>query len=142
MRTLTMFVGIILTLGMTSCSTTDAPKVHNGKIEPPESDVLNLKGKKMLIVPVGTKMYADMRVHGSIGSAARYKIANPKIVKLVSRKLTYLYPERMKAGSFGGDRANRRYVFEAEKPGITEIRLLQEFRGKIEKEEVILIKVK
>lgn len=134
------FLSIMVVFGvvLTGCQKTKSPKASGMDL----TKRVKSEGLKELTVSVGTVMNVDMSVHGSVGTQADYKIGDRRIVGLLRKDLTYLRPERMKPGMTGGDAAKERFYFKAIAPGVTEIQLISEFRGKVEKTYTFTVTVK
>ena len=120
-------ISAIVGLILVSCQETKSPDSSGMDL----TKRVKSQGLKKLTVSVGSEMFIDMNVHGSVGFSADYKIGDKKVVNLIRSKLTYLRPERMKPGMTGGDAAKERFFFKAVNPGTTDIQLITEDRKSV-----------
>lgn len=103
---------------------------------PQRAQPVNLAEKNQVTVKVGDTLYADMPVHGSVGIAATYQISDPKILEMYDSKLTYARKGPIPPG---GDAAIRRFNFRALAPGTATLKLMKEFRGRIDETQIVQV---
>ncbi len=75
-------------------------------------------------------------VHISVGIGLEYQIGNGEILQLKNSGVEYENPENMSERMTGGDAATQIFQFEAVAVGETELTISNNFRGRIESQQV------
>lgn len=102
--------------------------------------MLNLKSLSEVHLYPGQKASYPFRKHVSVGFDAEYEIQDEAILVMIQEQTQYHTPEKLiEPGWTGGDNASSQFVFEAKKPGVTELVVRHLFRGHIEESVCIRI---
>ncbi len=115
----------------------------------PEPSKKKFKHKKNMIainpirgnytVKIGQQVYYSTSVHGSVGYTASAFSSDDKALPLNRSFLEY--NNKQKSGMTGGDSATQYFIFDAAKVGTYEITIQHSFRGNLEDQSTITIKV-
>lgn len=104
--------------------------------------MLNLKGQTHVQLQAGQKAYYPYRKHVSVGFDAECDIQDASVLTLLEVQTQYHTPDKLnEPGWTGGDNASSQFVFQAQLPGTTELRVRHMFRGRVEDDYTIKVDV-
>jgi len=93
-------------------------------------------------LPVGTLFFFQYTRHGSVGEDATFEFNERGIIEFVGEEAEYLHPERIREpGITGADEERVRWIFRTAGPGEVIIHVKYLFRGTVEQECSVVIRV-
>lgn len=95
----------------------------------------------IVTITVGEFITYNYTSHGSVGYESEFDLDKPNILRLQKNEFHYRHPDRVKAGMCGADEAYGTYYFEAVDKGNAVLVFRRMFRGTVEREQHITIKV-
>ena len=90
---------------------------------------------------VGERVSYRFKKHVSVGFNAEYRISDQNRLQFVGAQTEYLQPENMGEGMTGGDRAKGVFMFQALQAGEVTLTIQHLFRGELESEKAIKLKI-
>ncbi len=90
---------------------------------------------------VGQQVSYHYKKHDSVGFTAEYLISDKTKLQFVEDQTDYTHPENMGEGMTGGDAATGLFIFQAAQPGETTLTVQHLFRGDLESEKQIKLKI-
>jgi hypothetical protein len=135
----TLFYLAYLALTFSSCLAQNTMKKD---AQPTQENTLHPLSKTSLDVQKGDVFYYGGAVHGSVGIAIEYEIANKSIVKFHHDSVDYKNKDAVEKGMSGADEATKIFAFEALQKGETTITINELFRGTVENSFTFKINVK
>ena len=86
--------------------------------------------KSIYTVVVGQKLEYTASIHGSVGNTTEVSAPDDLVIKMIDSEHQYNNPA--KSNMSGGDAATVKYTFEALKPGIGHVIIVDSFRGEVQ----------
>jgi len=90
---------------------------------------------------VGDKVSYHFKKHESVGFNAEYSISDETILQFVESQTAYAQLEKLVIGMTGADRAKGTFVFQALQAGQATLTVQHLYRGELESEKQIEIKI-
>jgi hypothetical protein len=90
-------------------------------------------------VKKGERFFYNYTVHPSVGRFIHCEISDNSVVSL--DKCEEKYRKTPKPGTTGGDLTDGKYTYIALKPGTVKIKISRDFRGHVDREDIIEITV-
>jgi hypothetical protein len=101
--------------------------------------MMSINDASSISVKKGGRFFYKYAVHPSVGKFIRCEISDNSIVAI--DKCEEKYRKTPKPGTTGGDLTDGKYVFIALKQGLVKIKISRDFRGNIEREDIIEVTV-